>query len=341
MPPLPSDNASSKGTLKFLLRAGLSALIVTVLASRISWPSLARVFSEMHLGLTLFAFLLLHVGQSFSSWRWMILARPLGFTDPYSRYRSLFYIGTFFNLFLPTSIGGDAVRAWMLAREKHQRLAAFGSVIADRVSGVTAMLMMACLATLAPLGVTPWWLPMLPWFALGCLFLVMAALPRLVAYSSKIETLLIGMGWEQGRWNTWWQAIGLSFVVQAFATFQVILLGLAMDLPVPWYSYVVIVPLVTLLTMLPLSLNGIGVRETGLILLLAPFGVAKEQAMALGLGWLALSLGVGLVGGLFYLFSDRATASPDNNTSTLGKDSHGSLNRRTDDEREGQRSKAA
>ena len=129
--------------MKLLLRAGLSTLIIGLLAYKISWPSLARVFSEMHLGLTLFAFMLLHIGQSFSSWRWMILAKPLGFNETYGRYRSLFYIGTFFNLFLPTSIGGDAVRAWMLAPKKNSRLAAFGSVIADRVAGVTVKRHMA------------------------------------------------------------------------------------------------------------------------------------------------------------------------------------------------------
>ena len=86
-------------------------------------------------------------------------------------------------------------------KQKKRRLAAFGSVIADRVAGVTAMLMLACLATLAPMGAAPWWMPALPWFALGSLFLVMAMLPRLANYSTKVGSLLVGIGWEQGRWE--------------------------------------------------------------------------------------------------------------------------------------------
>lgn len=341
MPPSPGDNERTQRLLKLLFRTGVSALIVGILVYKISWVALGRVIAEMHIGLTLAAFILLHVGQSFSSWRWMILARPLGFTEPYSRYRTLFYVGTFFNLFLPTSIGGDAVRALMLAQHKNRRLPAFGSVIADRVSGVTAMLLMACLATLAPMGNAPWWVPVLPWLILGGLFLTMALLPRLAGYSSKFKTLLFGMGWEDGRRNTWWKAVGISFIVQGLATLQVILLSIAMTLPVPWHAYLVVVPLVTLLTMLPLTVNGMGVREGSLILLLSSYGVTDEQAFALGLGWFALSLGVGLIGGLLYLFSDRSSEPVLHDIYEQGKESHEHFDRRSHDERTGQRQAAA
>ena len=338
----PSDKFRATRLWKLIVRAGISALIVTLLMYKISWARLTLVFADMHLGLALAAFTLLHVGQSFSSWRWMILARPLGFTEPYGRYRSLFYIGTFFNLFLPTSIGGDAVRAWMLAQGK-SKTAAFSSVIADRVAGVTAMLLLACLATLAPLGQMAAWVSLLPWGVLGGLFLTMALLPRLAGYSTKLQTLLLGLGWEQGRRSIWWKAVGISFMVQSLATLQVVLLGYALTLPVPWYAYVVVVPLVSLLMMLPMSVNGIGVREGGLAILLAPYGVSTEQAVALGLGWFALSVGVGLIGGVVYLFSKRPAAAVQTKLeiSVEGKDSHESVNRRSNDERTGQRQAAA
>lgn len=341
MPRWPSVSAEQSRLPKFVVRVGLSAFIVGALAYKISWLSLGRVFQQMDMVLTVLAFVLLNVGQSFSSWRWKIIAEPLGFIENYRRFRSLFYVGTFFNLFLPTSVGGDAVRAWMLARTKRERWPALGSVIADRVAGVTAMLMMACVATLAPMGESPWWIPVLPWGILGCLFLTMALLPRLAGYSRKIQALVDALGWSKGRRGTWWAALGLSFIVQGLATFQVILLGFALNLPAPWYSYLVVVPLATLLTMVLPSLNGIGVREGGLVLLLAPFGVTTEQALALGLAWFALSVGIGLVGGLFYLFSDRSLSPAHSDLSEEGKDSHESVNRRTDDEREGQRQAAA
>ena len=341
MAPLPSADRDRSRKWKFVLRTVLSALIVGYLAYKLNWASLSRLFSELNLSLVVAGFIIIQIGQSFSSLRWQMIAKPLGFNDSYGRFRSLFYIGTFFNLFLPTSIGGDAVRAWLLAGEKSRRLAAFSSVIADRVAGVTAMLMMACIATLTPLGDIPWWIPVLPWGILGGLLLTMGLLPKMKKYSSKVQTLLIGLGWEHGRWRNWWSAIGISFVVQSLATIQVICLGYALSLPVPIAAYLVAVPLVTLMTMLPLSLSGHGIREYSLLVLLAPYGVTTEQATALGLLWFMLSVGIGMIGGLFYVLYERARMPGSLDTLPEGKDSHEPVNRRTDEGREGQRQAAA
>jgi hypothetical protein len=100
--------------------------------------------------------------------------------------------------------------------------------------------------------------------------------------------------------------------------------------------------------MLPISLNGLGVREGSLTLLLAQYGVRPDQAVALGLGWFSLGLGVGLVGGILYLFFDRNHGTHGSQTVCVpvtylkeGKDSHGSIDRGTDEGRTGQRQAAA
>lgn len=327
---------------KLALRAGVSVVILAVLAYKVSWSSLAAVVSGMHPWVTLAAFALLHVGQSFSSWRWKLLAEPHGFDHPYKWFRGLFYVGTFFNLFLPTSIGGDVYRAWRLAGTGPNRLAAYGCVIADRVAGVAAMLVMACLATLTLVGAElPTWVLGLPWLGLVAMLATFVLLPRLAGRIGKFRQLLAGLGWTEGRWGRWWAAVGISVIVQAFATLQVILLSLALGLDVPWLAYVVVVPLVTLFTMVMPSLNGVGVREGGLFLLLTPYGVSMEQAVALGLGWFALGVGVGLVGGVIFLFFDRQGVPVDLRLTSSGREPDGPVNRRADEGRAGQRSAAA
>jgi glycosyltransferase 2 family protein len=342
MLPATSDDGRPARVKRVLIRVAVSAVILGFLAYKVNWATLAGVVSQMHLGLTLTAFALLHVGQSFSSWRWKLLAEPLGFRHPYKWFRAQFYIGTFFNLFLPTSIGGDVYRAIRLGRSHANWLAAYGCVVADRVAGVAAMLVMACAATPALIGSElPAWVLGLPWIGLVGMAGTLVMLPWLAGRVGKFRALFNGLGWSDGRQSRWWAAVGLSVIVQAFATLQVILLSLAMGLTVPWTAYVVVVPLVTLLTMVMPSLNGIGVREGGLILFLAPYGVTMEQALTLGMGWFALGLGVGLVGGVIYLFFDRQGSPGVLQASQFGREPDGPFHRRADEGRTGQRQAAA
>jgi hypothetical protein len=94
----------------------------------------------------------------------------------------------------------------------------------------------------------------------------------------------------------------LSLWVQAANVGVVWLVGLAIDAPAVGAYYWVVVPMVALLTMLPVSINGIGVREKGMALFLAPLGVAEGTAMTLSLLWFAVTAFTSLAGGVVYLF---------------------------------------
>ena len=78
--------------------------------------------------------------------------------------------------------------------------------------------------------------------------------------------------------------------------------GQSLGIEVPAAYYWVLAPVVTLITMFPISLNGMGVREWGMVLLLAPLGVAQENATALSLLWFLVYSSLGLLGGVWYLF---------------------------------------
>ena len=70
------------------------------------------------------------------------------------------------------------------------------------------------------------------------------------------------------------------------------------------------VPLVALAMVLPISISGVGVREGGLALLLAPYGVPAEKAVAIGLLWFLLNILCGLAGGLMFLADRKPAPSP-------------------------------
>src|SRR5205085_2875120 len=115
-----------------------SLTLLAVLAWRLDWGRLASAFARLDVGLWLAALLVYLLTQFVSAVRWQALARLVGFDGGWGRYLAYYYVGMLFNLVLPTSVGGDVVRAWYLARQPGagpaagRRTAALLSVLADR-----------------------------------------------------------------------------------------------------------------------------------------------------------------------------------------------------------------
>ena len=97
----------------------------------------------------------------------------------------------------------------------------------------------------------------------------------------------------------------LSLVVQLANVVLAWLIGEGLGLPVPPLYYGVLVPLVSLLTLLPISLNGMGLREAGTVLLLAPLHISAASAVTLSLLIFAVYTATSLLGGVVYLFGRR------------------------------------
>jgi hypothetical protein len=95
----------------------------------------------------------------------------------------------------------------------------------------------------------------------------------------------------------------ISLGVQAANVLSVWLLGLALGInDVPLVYYWIIVPLVCILTLLPVSVGGMGIREGSMVLLLEPLGVDGDIALCLAMLWFSVLVVLGLCGGVIYLF---------------------------------------
>jgi uncharacterized membrane protein YbhN (UPF0104 family) len=288
-----------------------SMTLLGVLAWRMDWGRVATAFAGLSWGLWLAAVVLFGATQVVSTLRWRMLARVHGFEAPLSRYLAYYFIAMFFNLFLPTSVGGDVVRAWYLARRERSASApgrgveAFLSVFADRFNGVLVLVALACVAALwCPPGL-PAWIPWTTWGAGAASLIGLASFPllaRLAGPTGQLRRLVDGGRTYLRNGRVLLGATALSVVVQLANVVLVWWIGLAMGLPVPPLYYGVFVPLVTLLTLVPVSVNGMGLREFGMVLLLEPLGIGTAEAVTLAFLWFAV-FGVTSLGGIgVYLF---------------------------------------
>jgi hypothetical protein len=286
-----------------LLRLLVSATLLAWLAWGTDWAQVRAAFAQLRPGLWLLAVGVYAVAQVVSGLRWQMLARPLGFAQPLGRYISYYYIGMFFNLILPTSVGGDVVRAWYLDGGSGRRLAAFLSVFIDRCSGLLVLLALACGALwFCPPGL-PAWVTLSVWGTAGCAALGLAGLPLLGRWTARLDRFrLLGETAHTylGQPRLLLVVTVLSLGVQAANVVIVWLVGCAIDAPVPAGYYWVVVPMVTLLTLLPISLNGMGIREGGMVLFLAPLNIPSSTALSLSFLWFAVFSASSLFGAVIY-----------------------------------------
>jgi uncharacterized protein (TIRG00374 family) len=253
--------------------------------------------------------------------RWQRLARPLGFGQRLRAYLGYLFVGNFFNLLLPTSVGGDVVRAVALDAGSGRRTTALLSVLLDRLSGLLVLLALACVAALAYPLPLPLWAALAVGGAAGGAILGLAVLPASTRFLARLDVT------GRGRWHgllakvrnvaaSLGEAFGvyrgrprlmaaaglLSVLVQIAGVVQVWLLGRALGLDVPVGVFGVAVPMVALLTLLPVSVSGMGVREAGMVLFLQPAGVAAGPAVTVAFLWFCVQTAGGLAGAGVYLF---------------------------------------
>jgi uncharacterized protein (TIRG00374 family) len=293
------------------LRIVVSMGILAWLGSRMDWSHVVEAFRGLRWGYWVAAVGLYVVCQLLCCVRWMWLSRPLGFQQSLARFSSIYFVGMFFNLFLPTSVGGDAVRAVYLANGSGRRMPAILSVLLDRISGVIVLIGLACVAA----ALSPVELPAQFRFAIyglgSCAALGLLSLPLIARLAEALPERnklrrLIGRVREsvallRSRPDILVGTTLLSIVVQVLNAVLVWLVGLALNLVVPAVYYGVAAPMVTLVTLIPISLNGMGLREGGMVLFLGPAGASAANAVTLAFLWFLVQTTTSLFGAGVYL----------------------------------------
>jgi uncharacterized protein (TIRG00374 family) len=297
------------------LRAAVSVAILVVLAVKIDWAHVGDAFRGARWGAWLGAAGIYCGAQLFSSLRWQWLSQPLGFQRHFRHYVGDYFVGMFFNLLLPTSVGGDAVRAIRLNAGSGRAMPALISVLFDRLSGLLVLLAMACAAVLCCSEPLPSWMTLAIFGTAGCALVGIALLPTVLGLVPRVasrwnlvsrlspiaHSINSAFGQFRGRLGLVIATSALSLLIQLSGIVQVGLIGEAVGAEVSWMVYGAAVPMVALLTLLPVSLNGMGLREAGMVVFLAPAGVPAGLAVTIAFLWFCSQAVAGLAGAVVYL----------------------------------------
>ncbi len=294
-----------KKTAKLALRIGVSIGLLTWLFIDTDPKILLEALLDISPLTWAVAFLMYIISQLVSSLRWFCLARGLEFPGKLSTYIGYYFVGMYFNLFLPTSVGGDVLKVMFLSRGEAKKLKASFSVIMDRLLGLTAMFCLGAGASIIYKGIIP-----ANFSSLLCISFVMLLIapvilirvhhiisktwPEFAQRLSPLKQL-----WQKPKTIT--AGFLLSLILQALGMGAVALLANDMTLSPHPAFYFAAFPLVAVITLLPLSFNGIGIREGGFVYFMGIKGVPPEKALTLSLSFFAIQVTASLIGGLAYI----------------------------------------
>jgi uncharacterized protein (TIRG00374 family) len=310
------------GRFIFLGKLLFSVLLLTILFQRADLAVFLRTLQALPLQLFLGCVGLYFLGYVISTVRWQRLLFAEGIRLPLWRLALVYFEGAFFNLFLPTLIGGDIVRGYAIYRITRGHDASIASILVDRLSGFAALIVIALVALGLAYGEVRD--PQVAAMILGvaaAFFTMIAVLlnERVKTYASgllrgigltrfqvKLQGMVEALHRYRGHHRALSQALLLSALLQGLIILTYYLIGTGLNLGVPIAYFFLYVPLITFVAMLPVSVAGLGVREGGAVYFFAKVGVDAATALSMSLAWFSLTLIVSSLGGLAFLANTHA-----------------------------------
>lgn len=300
------------------VKAAVSLGLLALLFSRIDvsrlW-SVARQASPAWLA----AALLLYFGMVLASaWRWGVLLRAQHVTLPYGVLTQSFLVATFFNNFLPSNIGGDVIRIADTAGAAGSKTLATTVVLIDRGIGLLGLALMAATGAslmhrmaVGPVGPGMLWAG----FGLGAMIATPALLmpetvgrllqPLRVFHQEWVDARIGKLTYALTRFKETPTALAACFagavVVQGLLVLFYVAIARSMHMPIGFAELAVIVPVSFIVQMIPLSVNGFGVREATFGFYFTRLGLPLESAIAVSFVGAALIMLFSLTGGVAYL----------------------------------------
>ncbi|WPD24349.1 MAG: lysylphosphatidylglycerol synthase transmembrane domain-containing protein [Candidatus Electrothrix scaldis] len=247
---------------------------------------------------------------SVAAYRWQLIVSRLGFNASFVFYWGTYFKGAFLNQGLPTSIGGDGARIYDCAKVTGSTEDAFFGVFIDRVIGLAGLLLL----NVGALLVNSYLLPRRIYYPLLFILIVLATCLLLLFFLRKFSFFTVGkyLGFLGRLSERYFQVysslpalvsqLSLSILIHLFSMGSFFFIGQGVGLDFSLQVYLVLVPPVILLTLLPISLAGWGLREGAMVAFFLLIGAEKSQVLTLSLLYGIVTLVASLPGLAIWLF---------------------------------------
>jgi len=303
--------------LLFVLKMAVSFALFAYVVAKVSpgnvWTTM-RLADPFLLGSAAGLFLF---SSLVGSWLWGRLLRAQGVMIPWRKAAAYYFVGLFFNNFLPSNVGGDIARISDAAKYSDRVSPVFSATLMDRLIGVLAIGLLALVASLAAapnvhfVGIYA----ALAVIFVGALVAFLSVFSRRVltafewpfravglpSVADSIGRMLDDLHGFRSEGGALLAAFLASTIVQISRIYVHYLVGLALGVRIAAGYYFIFVPVLAALVSLPISLNGLGIREGAAVVLFQMAGLTREQSFTIPFLTYVVSVAVSLLGGLIFV----------------------------------------
>jgi len=297
----------------------ISIILILILFSRIDVGAFLNLLKGIKPGYFSLGVLCYLLSMIIITLRWLIILRTANESVGFVRLLVINFISSFFSMFLPTAVGGDVARMYETSREGMMRTKAVSTVLLDRVIGLMSLVLISVAALLVGhrymresslvyliTGLT---------VAFGVAWRLFFT-PRVMHHFKWVFHLPLVARGEAGARSLYQSLYDLylqprlllstlviSVAAQAIEILSAIFLARALDVQSDAFYFFIFIPLIWLVTMIPVSLNGLGLRESAFTFFFGQIGVLSTEAVSLSLLVYSCRLLASLLGGGLFLRS--------------------------------------
>ena len=294
--------------MKNLIKLIITIVIFYFLLQYIDFEHVIKVLAKSHGGFILLALLAQLASTVIAAYRWRLIMKLLDFHERVSFYVQSYFRGSFFNQVLPSSIGGDAVRAIELVQRGYDKKDSIYGIFVDRIIGLVGLLVLNLFANNLFYGSFPSWLhQLLNLITISAIagFSMLFIIEKFTfltkySFSNLFVRLSKRLNKLYGDKMLLIQHIFISVIVHIFSILAIYALALSVEVDLNLQTLLIAIPPVFLLTIVPISLAGWGVRESGMVGILMLVGAQKEEILVISVLYGLLLILAALPGAWFW-----------------------------------------
>jgi len=307
---LPNINKKEQPSYFLLLKVIVSLSLIAVLLYKSDPYRYIEIVRNSSPSYLLAALLITVLSIVLSAYKWRLLVIAQGFSVPLRSLISSYFVGLFFNNFMPTSIGGDVVRVCDLRKMTRNGPAAAASVVAERVlAAFTLGLIVLCGFAFGSDSFARY-KPIILVFVGICFLSLIAVLYAHrfgsflgrfeVSFLKKLKETADSMRASVDNKKILAQVLIYSFIFQLMVVIINVFIIKALGLSVSVAFVLLFIPIIFTITMLPVSVNGLGVREATYAYFFTQVGLSTEEAVTVSLFFFLVVTLVSLIGGVIF-----------------------------------------